>query len=81
MPLDFSELKDMELLVETLQAFVKRQIPVRFGIVPVVNSPEKAQQAKIVHHIFDTYGLGAMFLYLSEVSCHWREHTPLTIAC
>lgn len=68
MPLDFTDLKDMELLVETLQAFVKRQIPVRFGVVPMGSTSESIKQAKVVYHLLETYGLSSIFTYLTEVS-------------
>lgn len=68
-PLDLTDLKDTELVVESLQTFVKRGIPIRFGIVPSINSEAAVQQAMIVYHILDTYGLGAVISYLTEV-CH-----------
>ena len=57
----------MELLVESLQSFVKRLVPVRFGVVPTINSPEAAKQAKVVYYLLDTYGLGSVFDYISSV--------------
>ena len=68
-PLDLTDLKDIELLVESLQTFVKRTIPIRFGIVPLINSEAAARQAMIVYHLLDAYGLSAVLSYLAEV-CH-----------
>ena len=68
MPLDFTDLKDTEMLVESLQMFVKRQVPIRFGVVPVVGSVEAAARAKIVYHLLETYGLGSVIAYLETVS-------------
>lgn len=68
MPLDFSDMKDMELLVETLQAFVKRAIPIRFGVVPIGNTSESITQTRIVYYLLETYGLSSVFTYLTEVS-------------
>ena len=68
MPLDFTDLQDMELLVETLQNFVKRTVPVRFGIVPLLSSPSAIKQAQAVYYLLDTYGLGAVIDYISAVS-------------
>ncbi|MCJ1420450.1 hypothetical protein MMC32_006807 [Xylographa parallela] len=65
MPLDFTDLQDMELLVETLQNFVKRTVPVRFGIVPLLSSPSAIKQAQAVYYLLDTYGLGAVIDYIS----------------
>ena len=66
-PVDLSDIKDIELVAEGMQQFVKRKIPVRFGLVPVVDSVAAVEQAKIVHHLLETYGLSAMFNYLSAV--------------
>ena len=57
----------MELLVESLQGFVKRLVPVRFGVVPTINSAEAAEQAKAIYYLLDTYGLGSVFDYVSSV--------------
>lgn len=67
-PLDFTDPKDVELLVESIQIFVKRAVPIRFGIVPTVKSQNAKDQAAIVYHLLDTYGLGTVFSYLAAVS-------------
>ena len=67
MPVDLSDAKDMELVVEQLLAFVKRVVPVRFGIVPMTNSAAATDQTKVVYHLWETYGLGAVISYLEEV--------------
>lgn len=56
------------MIVENVQAFVKRKIPVRFGLVPTVNSPGAIAKLKVAHHLHDTYGLAALLNYLEEVS-------------
>ena len=53
----------------SLQTFVKRKIPIRFGIVPMTTSAAAIDQAKIVYHLLDTYGLSAVFAYLEAVGC------------
>lgn len=67
-PLDLTNLQDTEMLVETLQMFVKRQIPIRFGIVPIVGSESAVRQAGIVYYLLDAYGLGTVVAYLEKVS-------------
>lgn len=47
---------------------VRRKVPVRFGIVPLVHNQNALEQAKVVHHLFDTYGIGASIAYLRAVS-------------
>ena len=78
-PLDLTDLKDIEMLVENLLAFVKRLVPIRFGVVPLVGSPEAAARAKIVYHLLESYGLEAVVAYLEAVSCRVRgdeQKTP-----
>lgn len=67
LPLDLSDVKDAELIVESLQTFVKRKIPIRFGIVPLMTSTAAIDQAKIVYHLLDAYGLGAVLAYIEAV--------------
>lgn len=74
--MDLSDVKDAELLVESLQTFVKRKIPIRFGIVPTMNSDAAVEQAKIAYHLLDTYGLSTVLAYLEAVS-----HVPSPNSC
>lgn len=67
-PLDPTDPKDVEMVIETLQIFVKRKVPIRFGIVPLINSEFAAQQAMIMYHLLDVYGLTTVFAYLEKVS-------------
>ena len=69
-PLDLTDLKDIELLVESLQTFVKRKVPIRWGIVPQVTSASGVDQAKVVYHLLDAYGLSGVLAYLEAVCCH-----------
>ena len=55
------------MVVESLVSFVQRSIPIRFGIVPIIKSPEAAEQAKIVYHIYETYNLSGVLEYLRLV--------------
>ena len=67
-PLDLTDPKDTELLVESISVFVKRKVPIRFGIVPTVRSQVAKDQAAIIHHLLDTYGLSTVLSYLAAVS-------------
>ncbi|MCJ1471370.1 UDP-glucose:glycoprotein glucosyltransferase 2 [Lambiella insularis] len=66
MPIDLADAKDVETLVENLQTFVKRSVPVRFGVVPIVKSAGSIKQAKVVYYLLETYGLGTVFEYLES---------------
>lgn len=55
------------MVIQQLQTFVKRMIPVRFGLVPLASSPESIAQLKVAHYLQDTFGLSALIKYLEEV--------------
>ncbi|OAA64659.1 udp-glucose:glycoprotein [Niveomyces insectorum RCEF 264] len=63
---DFAKREDVELVVEQILDFIKRRIPVRFGLVPLTLSPGSIKQAKTVYHILETYGLASMVAYLQQ---------------
>lgn len=69
-PLDLTDPKDTELLVESISVFVKRAVPIRFGVVPTVASQAAKDQAAVVYHLLDAYGLSTVLSYLSAVSPH-----------
>ncbi|KAM0714359.1 hypothetical protein Q7P37_010146 [Cladosporium fusiforme] len=65
-PIDFSNHADVRLVTEGLQSYVKRLIPIRFGLVPIGTSEAAKSQARVVYHLLDTYGLGAVLSYLEK---------------
>ncbi|KAL9602944.1 MAG: hypothetical protein Q9219_001469 [cf. Caloplaca sp. 3 TL-2023] len=73
-PLDTTDVKDVQLLVESLQTFVKRKVPIRFGIVPTLGTAASQEQARVIYHLLDTFGLGAMLTYL-EASLQGKKTT------
>jgi UDP-glucose:glycoprotein glucosyltransferase len=66
-PVDLANEKDVIFIVQYLYVFVKRMIPVRFGLVPIVHTEESKAQAKVAHHLQQTYGLASLLKYLEEV--------------
>ncbi|OBT47976.1 hypothetical protein VE00_01685 [Pseudogymnoascus sp. WSF 3629] len=64
-PVDLSNLEDVELVVTQLSEFVKRALPLRFGLVPLTNSDAALEQAKIAYYLLDSYGLSTMVAYLN----------------
>ena len=76
-PLDFTDPKDTELLVESISVFVKRAVPIRFGVVPTVGSPAAKDQATVIYHLLDTYGLTTVLAYLSAVGSYLMTSSKL----
>ncbi|RMY53615.1 hypothetical protein D0864_14073 [Hortaea werneckii] len=66
LPVDFSDYKDVAVVVEQVQNFVRRKIPIRFGLVPLFHTPEGEQQAKLVYYLLDRYGLTVALDYLGK---------------
>ena len=75
-PLDLCDPRDVEVICGPVPAFVKRLIPVRFGLVPTVSSPASLKQAKVAHYLVETFGLSTLVRYLEEVSIAKRSQAP-----
>lgn len=66
-PMDFADADDVLETVETMQNFVKRMVPVQFGLVPIFTNENAVQQAKVVYYLAEAYGLAAVVQYLTSV--------------
>lgn len=73
-PLDLSNPDDMLLVFRQIYTFVKRMIPVRFGLVPMASSPESISQLKVAHYLHETFGLSSLIKYLEEVCSVFPLH-------
>jgi UDP-glucose:glycoprotein glucosyltransferase len=67
-PVDLTNPDDILLVVEQLRGFIKRLLPIRFGLVPLTPTPEAEQQAKVLYHLLDNYGLAVVMKYLESCS-------------
>jgi UDP-glucose:glycoprotein glucosyltransferase len=66
-PVDFTSKEDLALISQNLQMFVQRKIAIRFGLVPLTKSQDAANQAKVVYHLLDAYGIQAALKYIDAV--------------
>lgn len=66
--MDLANEEDVGFVVQYIYTFVKRMIPVQFGLVPIIHTEESKAQAKIAHYLQQTYGLASLLKYLEEVS-------------
>lgn len=66
-PVDFTSLEDIKVIAN-LYNFVKRLLPIRFGLVPLSSTEESANQAKIIYHLFESYGVEAFTTYLQTAA-------------
>jgi UDP-glucose:glycoprotein glucosyltransferase len=65
-PVDFTKPEDVKLVTTQLLSFMKRLIPVRFGLVPLTPSGEAIEQAKVTYYLLRNYGLAAATSYLEK---------------
>ncbi|KAF7177206.1 hypothetical protein CNMCM7691_005028 [Aspergillus felis] len=75
-PVDLTSSDDMELVAKTLQVFVKKKIPVRFGLVPLASSPGSVAQLKVAHYLHETFGLASLIQYLEESAAKKKIGSP-----
>ncbi|KAL2828795.1 UDP-glucose:glycoprotein glucosyltransferase-domain-containing protein [Aspergillus pseudoustus] len=75
-PIDLSSAEDVDLVTTTIQTFVKRKIPVRFGVVPASYSSGSTAQVKVAHYLQETYGLASLMDYLEESARKGKLATP-----
>jgi UDP-glucose:glycoprotein glucosyltransferase len=62
--MDLSQGEDIRLLVEQIQGFVKRKLPLRFGVVPLSTTSGATEQAMVVYYLLESYGISAAIKYL-----------------
>ena len=72
LPVDFTNMQDVYLVADTLVSFVKRKLALHIGLVPVAKTGPSSDQATIIYHLLDTYGLASVSEYL-EVSYSSRS--------
>lgn len=64
---DLTSTQDVTTLLDSIFNLIRRGIPLRWGIVPQSGSSEAIEQAKIVYHLLDAYGISAVEVYLQAV--------------
>ncbi|KAL7961032.1 glycosyltransferase family 24 protein [Trichoderma compactum] len=65
-PVDFSSPEDVSFIAQLL-SFISRGLTIRFGLVPLVSTPEATAKAKIAYHIFENYGIHGLISYLERL--------------
>ncbi|KAJ5492577.1 UDP-glucose:glycoprotein glucosyltransferase 1 [Penicillium diatomitis] len=76
-PVDLSVPEDVLLVVNQVQTFIKRLIPIRFGLVPTASSPNAVSQLKVAHYLYDTFGVEAFLHYLQEMAAAGKSGKAL----
>lgn len=66
-PVDLTNAEDVKVIAN-LYNFVKRLLPIRFGLVPLTPTEESSNQAKVIYHLFENYGVEAFTTYLQTAA-------------
>jgi UDP-glucose:glycoprotein glucosyltransferase len=64
---DFTSTEDVTTVLDTTLNLIRRGIPLRWGLVPQTSTREALEQAKVVYHLQEAYGVPAMEVYLQAV--------------
>jgi UDP-glucose:glycoprotein glucosyltransferase len=75
-PIDFAEIEDVLLVVDTLKSFVQRKLSIRIGLVPITSTIHSREQARVLYYLLDTYGLNAAIAYLEKSSKSKKLSAP-----
>ncbi|PYH40559.1 putative UDP-glucose:glycoprotein glucosyltransferase [Aspergillus saccharolyticus JOP 1030-1] len=75
-PVNLANADDVNLIVKSIQVFVKNKIPVRFGLVPIPSSTKSIAQLKVAHYLQETFGLGSLMSYLETSASKSKLSTP-----
>ncbi|RKF62292.1 UDP-glucose:glycoprotein glucosyltransferase [Erysiphe neolycopersici] len=67
-PVDLTDHLDLELILVNALNIVNRRIPIRIGLIPIINNSDTTNQAKVLYHLVDTYGLQTAIAYLRSLS-------------
>lgn len=66
-PINMSNVKDIELVAASLQSLVRRLVPIRIALVPTGTGETADVYSKVSYHILDTYGLGALMNFFADI--------------
>ena len=76
--LDFSKKEDLIRLVEEIIMLIKRQVPIRFGIVALApgetDNEASEQMVKIFYHLIHTYGRAVAIQFVENLLENYDEH-------
>ncbi|OTA99956.1 glycosyltransferase family 24 protein [Hypoxylon sp. CI-4A] len=67
-PVDFSNPDHLALVVQQLQSFIKRLLPIRFGLVPLTSTKQAEERAIYAYYLLENYGLAGLMSYLEALS-------------
>lgn len=76
---DLSSRRGLELVSGEVSMFIRRGIPIRFGIVAAGQSPNAQTMAKTFHYLVDNYGRAGALTFLSDVTSQFAGRSTLDL--
>jgi hypothetical protein len=71
---DLSRPSSLRFITNTLSMLIDRMVPVRFGIVPIVETEDSVKMAKVFYYLVQNYGRRATMRFFDSVRtirfCH-----------
>lgn len=64
---DLARPSSLHLITNTLSMLIHRSYPVRFGIVPIIETEEGAKMAKVFYYLVQNYGRQTTMKFFSSV--------------
>ncbi|KAI1625469.1 UDP-glucose:glycoprotein glucosyltransferase-domain-containing protein [Exophiala viscosa] len=74
-PINITNIKDIELAATALQNLVKRTVPIRIALVPVGTGEAADLYSRLSYHLLDNYGLSTLMAFFTEVALTKRLPT------
>jgi UDP-glucose:glycoprotein glucosyltransferase len=80
---DFARSSSLQFITNTLSMLIDRMYPVRFGIVPIIETEDSVKMAKVFYYLIQNYGRQATMRFFSSVHaisfCHCFHSCPFQI--
>ena len=73
---DLSRPSSLRFITNTLSMLIERLFPVRFGIVPIIETEDSVKMAKVFYYLVQNYGRRATMEFFGSVCAN-----PSVIAC
>lgn len=65
--LDLTNIENLTFLGGTMSAIIERQYPIRFGLVPSVESDESKRMARLVYYVIRNHGRRRAMLFVKNI--------------
>ena len=68
MAMDLSQARSLFVIASSVANMINRNLPIRFGLVPLVESEETIRMYRILNYLIENYGRESTMAYLRTVN-------------